>query len=44
LHRIPQALKFERSAQVLYPLNPPDPEIQAIALQGLREFAQNIGR
>ena len=36
---IDEAPVFDRPAYVIYPSNPSDPEIQAIAIEGLREIA-----
>lgn len=39
--RVAQLGSFRRSAHIIYPSNPSHPDVQAIALQGLREVAAN---
>ena len=39
LRRVDEAPVFERPAHVIYPSNPSHPDVQALALQGLREVA-----
>ena len=39
IRRVVDAPVFERPAHAIYPANPAQPEIHAIALRGLREFA-----
>ena len=42
LRRVDDAPVFVRPAYVIYPANPSQPDIHAIALQGLREVAENF--
>ena len=42
LRRVDDAPVFVRSAYVIYPANPSQPDIHAIALLGLREVAENF--
>ena len=41
LRQVEEAPVFERPAHIIYPSNPSHPDVQAIALQGLREVAAN---
>ena len=45
IRRVPDAPEIERPAHAIYPNNPTHPDIQAIALRGLREVAasRNLG-
>ena len=41
LRQVEEAPVFERPALIIYPSSPSHPDVQAIALQGLREVAPN---
>ena len=41
LRQVEEAPVFERPAHIIYPSNPSHPDVQAIALQGLREVVPN---
>lgn len=44
LRRVEEAPMFVRPAHVIYPSSPSHPDVQAVALEGLREVASKLGR
>ena len=42
VRRVTEAPEFERPAYAIYPQNPAHPEIQSVALEGLRQLAINL--
>ena len=44
LRQVEEAPVFERPAHVIYPANPSHPDVQEIALQGLREIALSLDK